>query len=279
MAPIAGWYPDPQSSSNLRYWDGSAWTTDVRAADATFGSPAPPPTGSHGSAYDPAAPDVFVPRKSQGGLVVAMVSVAAVLVAGGVIAIIAVANSSDGSSPSNPGQDSILADPQSETADEQERALPDFTTWTIEVPDAWRDVSAIDILTLDGEANETFLGSWNLDGKHNLATNSFAYSYQDLGYYRAGQSVTEIIDVYLEWAFDDIEINRSVTDTITTTHGSELFYQAAWHDCMRSLCSRALFVAKHERDALVVLYYGPDDSQHYIDEILDVLDTSRHIDQ
>ena len=34
----SGWYPDPQGSGNLFYWDGSRWTGDVRGAQE---SPAP----------------------------------------------------------------------------------------------------------------------------------------------------------------------------------------------------------------------------------------------
>lgn len=35
--PPAGWYPDPQGSPKVRYWDGAAWTAHF--ADA----PLPPP--------------------------------------------------------------------------------------------------------------------------------------------------------------------------------------------------------------------------------------------
>lgn len=29
-APMAGWYPDPGSHHELRYWDGKGWTSHVR---------------------------------------------------------------------------------------------------------------------------------------------------------------------------------------------------------------------------------------------------------
>lgn len=29
--PPANWYPDPQRSSSLRYWDGHAWTDHLHA--------------------------------------------------------------------------------------------------------------------------------------------------------------------------------------------------------------------------------------------------------
>ena len=34
-APAAGWYPDPESRSNLRYWDGLDWTGAKRSPPST----------------------------------------------------------------------------------------------------------------------------------------------------------------------------------------------------------------------------------------------------
>lgn len=34
-APSAGWYPDPESRSNLRYWDGLDWTNAKRSPPST----------------------------------------------------------------------------------------------------------------------------------------------------------------------------------------------------------------------------------------------------
>jgi uncharacterized protein YbjQ (UPF0145 family) len=41
--PPQGWYPDPQNASQLRWWDGSAWTAQTQAsittqADAELGA-------------------------------------------------------------------------------------------------------------------------------------------------------------------------------------------------------------------------------------------------
>lgn len=30
VSPVAGWYPDPTSDSNIRWWDGSTWTEHVQ---------------------------------------------------------------------------------------------------------------------------------------------------------------------------------------------------------------------------------------------------------
>ncbi|HET7385860.1 MAG TPA: DUF2510 domain-containing protein [Nocardioidaceae bacterium] len=49
--PPAGWHPDPQDASRLRYWDGTAWTEHV-SPQAQAGWPA---AGPANPAY-PAAP-------------------------------------------------------------------------------------------------------------------------------------------------------------------------------------------------------------------------------
>lgn len=43
--PVPGWYDDPYQTSQLRYWDGRAWTEHV-AAKVNPAAPTPPPTGT-----------------------------------------------------------------------------------------------------------------------------------------------------------------------------------------------------------------------------------------
>lgn len=54
-APSADWYPDPSAPAQLRFWDGSAWTTHVKPA-LPAGPDLPAPT----AALDAARP---APRK------------------------------------------------------------------------------------------------------------------------------------------------------------------------------------------------------------------------
>jgi hypothetical protein len=46
-SPAAGWYDDPSDSTNLRYWDGAAWTPQIRP--------------KHGGAAPSAAPTMHAP--------------------------------------------------------------------------------------------------------------------------------------------------------------------------------------------------------------------------
>ena len=42
IAPPAGWFPDPETAGQLRYWDGIAWTEHRAPAQPAYGAPARP---------------------------------------------------------------------------------------------------------------------------------------------------------------------------------------------------------------------------------------------
>lgn len=69
MSDPAGWYPDPTSKHELRYWDGYAWADNVSnrgvaATDPLGGTPMPPPSEAAAKAQQgppPAAPKSKTP--------------------------------------------------------------------------------------------------------------------------------------------------------------------------------------------------------------------------
>lgn len=50
--PAAGWYPEPQTPGQERYWDGATWTEHVRPAAGPLMTVAP----AYAPAYAPVAP-------------------------------------------------------------------------------------------------------------------------------------------------------------------------------------------------------------------------------
>jgi hypothetical protein len=83
----AGWYPDPTTRHELRYWDGYAWLDNVSdsgtaAADPLGGKPMPPPSEAAAKAQQgppPAAAKSKLPLYIGGAAVAVVVIAAAVL--------------------------------------------------------------------------------------------------------------------------------------------------------------------------------------------------------
>ncbi|MEY2958386.1 MAG: hypothetical protein RLZZ01_954 [Actinomycetota bacterium] len=44
-APRAGWYPDPEGTARLRFWEGTDWTDRYRARPVSSSDDAPPAVG------------------------------------------------------------------------------------------------------------------------------------------------------------------------------------------------------------------------------------------
>ena len=96
MSDPAGWYPDPTTRHELRYWDGYAWLDDVSdhgttARDALGGQPMPAPSEAAAKAQTSPAP---APASNRTPLYIAVAAVAAVLVI--VVAVVLLRGGDDG---------------------------------------------------------------------------------------------------------------------------------------------------------------------------------------
>lgn len=59
--PVQGWYADPAGSTQLRWWDGTQWTDQYRAGEATPHGATPAAAAPVGATPTGAAPVRFVP--------------------------------------------------------------------------------------------------------------------------------------------------------------------------------------------------------------------------
>jgi len=96
MNDPAGWYPDPTTRHELRYWDGYAWQDDVSdhgttAKDSLGGKPMPAPSEAAAKAQSGPPPSQSSNRKP---LYIAIAAVAAVLVI--LVALVALRSGDDG---------------------------------------------------------------------------------------------------------------------------------------------------------------------------------------
>lgn len=91
-SPAPGWYPDPGSTDQIRYWDGAAWTdhTAPRVAapptpDSALSAPAVPAQGPVPLPQPPGAPSPLAtpPNQSHTAKVVVAVAVVILVVVGG----------------------------------------------------------------------------------------------------------------------------------------------------------------------------------------------------
>lgn len=74
LSPAAGWYQDPTSAGQRRWWDGQAWTgyTEAYPPPSPPPVPVPPPVVASPYGYQQqaqAAPNYASPHDSRGGLV------------------------------------------------------------------------------------------------------------------------------------------------------------------------------------------------------------------
>lgn len=90
--PPAGWYPDPAGGSGMRWWDGRAWTQEVRSDDATTvippsGPPRLPPTPAPVMGGPRAPEAAAAPTRSRVGLWAVAVTAVVALVVGAAVGL------------------------------------------------------------------------------------------------------------------------------------------------------------------------------------------------
>lgn len=99
MARAPGYYPDPASNNQIRYWNGTGWdeqhqsaTYGTPAAAAVYGAPQPsphgaPPPNPYG-APPPGLPNVPTPRRGRHGVGWAVALVVLLAIGGGIWALV-----------------------------------------------------------------------------------------------------------------------------------------------------------------------------------------------
>lgn len=256
------------SPDSVRYWDGTAWTNDIRASVADVPTTQLPPPGEQA----PSAPTASVYTTGSvppgsGGKVLAIVAAAAVLLTGGVVAIVA-AQSPGGSSPS----DTPAAQETPVPRVTPQVDLPNFGDWTLEIPDHWLDVSITDYMDLAEENREPFVGGWNVDGRSNNKTSSFifAYQYPDLDDDRPLQ---EIGMEYYTGPFAGVDVHSDQDSSFTTSNGYEAWVRTVNGLCDTRSCRISVLIARADASEFSITLRDYSESIEYFDEVLAVFDS------
>jgi hypothetical protein len=118
MSDPAGWYADPTSKHELRYWDGYAWADNVSdrgvaATDPLGGTPLPPPSEAQAKAQQGPAPGSSAP-KSKTPLIIG--AVAAVVVIAVVAFLLLRGGDDDGRKVTQLGDQSVTLTDQGKDA-------------------------------------------------------------------------------------------------------------------------------------------------------------------
>lgn len=280
MTTEAGWYPDPHDGKQLRYWSGDKWTDDVRPRDPEPGlSTMPPPAPGRDGFAAPASiatasaatPNPYVTspsapaRSSNAGILVTIV--ASILVLGGAVAF-AVMRGGDETPPS-----SVAAptEPTDAPAPAVDLDVPNFTLWHIPAADSWIDASTQDAAELDPVDYDSFVGSWNIDGRVNVKTEAWLYAFTYPSGDDAEAPLDEVVATYYAGVFDWADVTVVTDEYYTLPSGIDVWETWAEGTCESSLpCVAGAFLLRADGHELwVTIYdYAASDFRHDVTEVM-----------
>lgn len=254
----AGWYPNPDNAAQVRYWDGSAWTTQVRdaVAPAGVGTAVPMAGTATVAGFGADTPGLQPVRRKRTGAIIGVAVGVVVLLGAGAFGVIS---------------SGILS---STVKEETYQGVV-----SLNVPKDWRNVNEA-VLPLVEDFSGEFAGAWTADNKSFFAANDYLLGFEYAGVIDSQDyTVEELGEIYFSGWLEDFDLSTDESESLTTKEGYEAWRrEVAFTDPDGVSGTAVQYVVREGTSEFSIILYRYDDLTGYEDQFAAMINTMEFLD-